>query len=334
MAHSLENNTMLHNSSLVGGKKPWHGLGNDIAEDVKAGLTPLELVAKYGYDWLVNVKPLFAESGVDVQGNAVFEMLPGTFGAFRSTDNKFFGSTGKNWKPVQNTQVAEFFNAFCGEGGATIDTVGSLKEGQIFWMQADLGQNFVLPGGDVVKGRLLASNRHKPGEAMRIAVVQERVVCNNTLRIAEKETGNLMVRFHHGSKFDEKAQEYVRNMLNLQRKAFDDYAQLAQVLANTKISEGQAVNSVIKLFGDEMETVSNQPRTVKTVLDLFNGGAMGSELTSSNGTAWGLLNAITEYTDHHAGHGRDTALTSAWFGQNATVKNNALELVKDLAGVV
>lgn len=64
---------------------------------------------------------------------------------------------------------------------------------------------------------------------------------------------------------------------------------------------------------------------VTSVRALYEGGGRGSQLASSRGTAWGLLNGITEYVDHHRrarseNHRRD----AAWFGQGARIKRRAL----------
>ena len=42
----------------------------------------------------------------------------------------------------------------------------------------------------------------------------------------------------------------------------------------------------------------------------------GAELASSQGTAWGLLNAVTQYVDHERrARSQDSRMDSAWFGQ-------------------
>ena len=59
---------------------------------------------------------------------------------------------------------------------------------------------------------------------------------------------------------------------------------------------------------------------------LYDGRGRGSELESANGTAWGLLSAVTEFVDHHKqARSNDNRLDSAWFGQGAQIKQRALD---------
>ena len=59
----------------------------------------------------------------------------------------------------------------------------------------------------------------------------------------------------------------------------------------------------------------------------------GSDLPSRNGTLWGLVNGFSHYADLVAGRSRDTALQSAWFGDKAALKADALKLAVEYAQV-
>jgi len=73
-------------------------------------------------------------------------------------------------------------------------------------------------------------------------------------------------------------------------------------------------------------------RALRKVQSLYEGQGRGSTLDSAQGTAWGLLNAVTEYVDHERrARSNEYRLDSAWFGQGAQIKQRVLEAALQLA---
>jgi hypothetical protein len=66
-------------------------------------------------------------------------------------------------------------------------------------------------------------------------------------------------------------------------------------------------------------------------MDLFRGAQIGGFQEAVNDSAWGMLNAVTEYIDHHKGRTQDRRLDTAWFGLGAKIKARGLELAEKLA---
>jgi len=76
---------------------------------------------------------------------------------------------------------------------------------------------------------------------------------------------------------------------------------------------------------DPIPDVLPNKRALEKVQNLYEGKGRGSDMESSRGTAWGLLNAVTEYVDHERrARSSEYRMDSAWFGQGAQIKQRAL----------
>lgn len=102
------------------------------------------------------------------------------------------------------------------------------------------------------------------------------------------------------------------------RKVKDAEAQtyFRQVLCEDALRHNEKVGSAFL----------NEEGMLNTLQALYQGHGRGAELASAQGTAWGLLCAVTEYVDHERrARNTDNRLDSAWFGQGALIKQKALD---------
>jgi Domain of unknown function (DUF932) len=100
-----------------------------------------------------------------------------------------------------------------------------------------------------------------------------------------------------------------------------------KTLSERKVKSHESLNYFLRVFTDPSMTAAglSNERAMKKVLALYEGHGKGAELASSKGTAFGLLNAVTEYVDHERrARSTDHRLDSAWFGQGANLKQKAL----------
>jgi phage/plasmid-like protein (TIGR03299 family) len=157
------------------------------------------------------------------------------------------------------------------------------------------------------------------------------VVCNNTLAIALGDNAGC-VKVGHRSQFDPQT---VKRQLGIAVSSWDGFIARMKALAECKIKD-DAVEAFFKRVLTYPVATENaiaiNERAVKAVHALYAGQGKGSDMASAAGTAWGLVNSVTEYVDHHRrARSDDHRLDAAWFGQGAALKQKAWDEALKLA---
>ena len=245
-------------------------------------------------------------------------------------------------KSHANQETLRFYKAYFDCGNAEIETVGSLDGARIIWTLARLNEDFMLPGGDELKGYILLASRHEDREKIEIHFLTLRSASNSMLKIASKARPTVKNSFRRSFKstlpflsesslqFDEDMIERTRKTIEMGRTAISAHAKDAQLLAEKKVTEQIAENYMNEVFKQDSEVSeeAKQKANAQSALDAFR-NAPGQNLESAQMTAWGLLTAVT-YTADRLGKTPDSRLRQAWFGPNAKIKKRALELALKL----
>ena len=320
MAHELTIRADGYTEMAFVGKTPWHGLGQELQQD--ASLEEWRKAA--GMDWEIQSAPVrFEPNGQfgDLEGVENQNVL------FRSDNHKPLSVVSKRYKAVQPAEVLEFFRDLVEDSGFRLHTAGTLFDGKRFWALAETGRFAEVSEGDGIGGFLLLSTSADKSLATTARFTSVRVVCNNTLSMATRSAANV-VSFNHTRVFDPEA---MKNKLGEAVAAFDGFMQMAKFLRTQRLSQAAAVDFVKRLtltkeeFNDTTYDFTRK-RPYKKIMELFNGGAKGFEMATD--TKWGMMNAVTEYFDHHQPSRTDDArLNSTWFGHGESVKSNALEML-------
>lgn len=321
MAHMVE-------SMAYANDVPWHGLGNNVDPNVSIE----QMLVAAGINWEVRMHPLFAQVGDSKVA------IPNKAALLRSTDNKVLTVASPQWKPVQNREVLEFFRDYVQAGGATLETAGSLNGGKTIWGLANLGHGFTVGNGDAVKGYLLLASHHEMGKATTVRLTSVRVVCANTMAVAINGAKAAYSQNHLTTFNAEKA----RQTLGLAHEGMVKLEMNAKALANLKLSQYDTVRFLAQFFqpaaAEAQATnaaevaatgVGDYSVTVDKLLQDANARSRQlHEVLVSNekapgalpGTGWGVLNAVTYWSDHVAGRDRSARLNKSWFGSNGDIK--------------
>ena len=295
---------------------PWHGLGQALADGTS--LDDWRVAA--GMDWTIRrSEVLYA---VSRDANAGLVKLPDQHVLFRSDNNDALGVVSKRYQVVQPGEVLEFFRDIAKAGGLELSAAGTIYGGKRFWATAKIGEASPVSVRDTIGGYILISTSADGSLATEVRRTTVRTVCKNTLQMAIADA-KASVKVSHRSVFDP---AQVKDFMGLNAAAWDAFRHNLGQLANIDLHEEEAGDIVVQLLGNN-EKVRESAGFTK-IMSLFNGGAMGSEFDGVRNTAYGLLNAVTEYADHHvrARSDQNRFVSSQW-GAGADLKQKAFDLL-------
>lgn len=306
------------------GVTPWHGLGNQLSPK-----QPLEVwQQEAGMNWQIQESPV--RYMADAVGHlGTINSFPEQKVLYRSDSKEALSVVSQRYQVVQPREVLEFYRDLTERSGYELETAGVLKGGKKFWALARTGQSAELKGNDLVNGYLLLATSCDGTLATTATPTTIRVVCNNTLSISLNGATHA-IRVPHSTRFDPQA---VKKQLGIAVSQWDEFMYRMRALAERKVPWSEAMSYFMSILCDTSpsgslpEQLPNE-RALRKVRELYEGRGRGSQLASACGTAWGLLNAVTEYVDHERrARNNEYRIDSAWFGQGAALKQRALKSV-------
>jgi phage/plasmid-like protein (TIGR03299 family) len=357
MSHALTTRANGFTEMAFVGETPWHKLGQELT----AG-APIETwITQAGMEWRIKRSKVRYHFGHDAQDFAVWD---DKHVLFRSDTHAPLGLVSPKYKPVQPFEVLEFFRDLTANAGYQLHTAGTIHGGRKMWALAKVAEGSI--GGDKIGAFLLLSTACDGTMETEARFTTVRVVCNNTLTMARGEKANVKIghrsrfdadkvkqamglaperfstflddaeKLAHRKVTQAEAESFVRELL----RPADKQAKADAALEATKVAIAAAQagpsSDFARLLNKPATIVANTtaddetkraPKGESDILDLFRGEGRGSNLPTASGTAWGLVNAVTEYVDHkQSAKTIDHRLDRAFFGSGEELKNRAMEM--------
>jgi phage/plasmid-like protein (TIGR03299 family) len=320
-------------TAIINGEKAFfsnyiRGLG----DDVQGAQTWEEAMQLAHLDWEVEKRPLFDGNGRQVAA----------WGTFRIDEDVFLGAVGDKYTPIQNKFAFDFVDALMGiEGGAHYEAAGALGNGEKIFCFAKIPQDFLVDGQDPQKTWLMFASSHDGSAAAQAKLCIIRPACTNVLNRALRMNGTF-TRVKHTAKAEERlklAQKMMAGAVTSVKEVQDKLTALSYKILNKETY----VNILDRLFPGPKKADASTTRRDNLMADItrlfeYNDG---NAFPDFRGTSYNLLNAITEYTDHHRGtritQGRqhlnvDTARReTALFGSGDVLKQEAFEVIYEMS---
>lgn len=334
MAHMIEDNMFAYK-----GEAAWHGLGFQV-DPLATGEDMLKVA---GMDWQVNRRRLamrgFGTDGKLDTTNMLTSQLEDYRAIVRADTNHVFQIASAGYSVVQNIEIVNFFREYCEAGHASIETVGGLRGGAVVWALAKLEKNggdpdSIVGGDDALKGYLLLATSHDGSLKTIGKPTQTRVVCHNTMQIALGD-GKQQFSMKHTRKFGDADKADARRVMNMATEQVSEMNEVASQLAKVSIDHDGWMAFIGALMGDTnlLDKDTNLAKVPQAIADATM-SSPGSNLASARGTLWGAVNGVTYYVDHVArARSESNRLFSAWFGSGESMKNTAMRVAMDMAGV-
>lgn len=320
---------MAHQISFVGNKaqyastqREWHGLG----QLMPIGATIEEWQAQAGMDYEIKRSRIRYATEVvnptDAIGN--LKTIDEKLVLFRSDTGAALGVVSDSYKVVQPAAVLEFFREWADKGGVTIESAGVLFGGKRYFATAKLADAVSVDGGrDRIVPYALLSTSADGSLATECRWTTVRTVCNNTLSMALK--GKSAFKVSHRSVFNP---DDARDAVEAANEEFSAFMQTARDLAKIKLTMQDAEDVTVKLLAKASDEVARESAAFQKILSLFSGEGKGSNFDTAHETAWGWLNAVTEYADHWVRARTDeNRKASALWGPGDALKQKAVALL-------
>jgi phage/plasmid-like protein (TIGR03299 family) len=260
------------------------------------------------------------------------------FGMFRDDNSAFLGTVGRVYEPIQINQAFDFVDTLLeAEKGAHYESAGALGNGERFWVLARVPYTITIDGTDDKSNAfLLFESSHDGTMSATAKLCLERVVCQNTLTMALSEKGMASLKVRHSSSGTIKL-EAAKKMLLGVKQTVDSIGDKLNTLAHRKTEKAINLKVMEKLFGVDWKDSARKREQVAEIARLYDSNDKNA-IPEIKGTAYNLLNAITEYTDHYRGiritqnkegmtENQVRAEGALFGGAGETMKQKALEVI-------
>ncbi|MBN8523903.1 MAG: DUF932 domain-containing protein [Planctomycetes bacterium] len=325
-------------------QNPWQRIGRALSP--AAATDPAVAIREAGLDWTV--------SRVDLRTADSLDPVPDFAAIRKSNDGRILGVVGPDYEPFQNAGMFQVFTDLAqvsrDDGGMpfTIETAGAFNGGKVVWALAHLPELGIRISEDVSNTYLLVSNGHTGNKTLVICPTTIRVICRNTLAMAEAQARHNRSKPGLAGGFTIKHLPSIHESVNQAKNAFAtvirDHAvtkaawnRLADVPLNRKLEH----EFMAQVFGRPGPDESDRARALRKSREERIAAILASPTSQVKGTKDSLLSALfacTEWADHDrmtrttdGGNADEARLFSAAFGSAAALKERAWTAALDLA---
>lgn len=269
---------------------PWHRIGV-VTPDV---LTAADAIKLGQLDWTVEKQPIAMKAPVlDRDGKETGEYkytdIENRFALTRDSDGQVMSIVSDVYKPFQNVEAFSFMDNLVESGDAKYETALSLRGGRVVALTMHVPMDILVNGEDKHEAYLLLRTTHDGSGRIGVYVVITRVVCMNTLTIAIRGASHSF-GFTHTADVAGKVKE-AQDSLGLTYKYADAFKKTADTLTGISVTDDE----IVKFLESAMPVRAKRDDVIEGIVETFRSS---DNIANYRNTAWGALNAMSEYKEH------------------------------------
>lgn len=331
MAHEIMNMDQVG----MAGTGAWHNLGTVVPAD----MDPAEAIARF-LGFQVEKRPVYHK-----MADGSFVAIEGKAATVRTDTDYPLGVVGPDYEVLQHSHILEDIKAICGESGAKVHTIGSVRNGRRVWCLLKLQENSLI-AGDSVQPYLAVMSSHDGSLRYTVAPSAVRIVCNNTLSAAYSRSQHNGIAIRHSANAVG-ALAVARAVIGKAQSTFAQFRERLEALAAQKVNNrfaGVLFDRIAGTDKKDKDEITAQAKGVREALMRAYATPKGGITKAVDGTAFGVFNAVTEYVDYKstvrirgAGEAEPTAnerlaarAESSLWGAGADRRNDALALLEEV----
>jgi phage/plasmid-like protein (TIGR03299 family) len=244
-------------------------------------------------------------------------------------------TVGSRYKVVQNEELFSFAqNLHDSNPDVKIDSAGSMKDGRVVFGTWTIPNKLVLdPKGanDTTNLYLVVYTSHDGSVAVQTAITPVRVRCQNTLNLAMKRAKQSF-KIRHTQTVEGKIAQ-AREALTLSVAYFDEFSKQAEELFNREVTNekfSKIINAMYpKPEADKKGSMKKWENKIILLDELYHNSPTNENI---KGTAWGVVNALTERLDYFrtARKGNDNSLVYSASGFDPVLTAEKNKIVKQV----
>lgn len=256
----------------------WDKVGTDIREanSVK------EALQIAGMDYEVVKSPIYLSNGFRIKDQ---------FATKKKGTDEVFGIVGKDYTIVQNEEAFSFVD------GIIQDGLTFVKAGETSYMNyiiASLPEQYIMD--DKFTPYIIFQNSHVGASTIKAAICPLRIVCQNQFSMEFRRSTN-KISLRHSSSVHDKMKE-AQHTLQFTAEYMNTFTKQAEKLATTKISDESVGSIVDQYFLIDEEASTRKINSTETKRQIFLNAYNAEDNQNFKGTAWGMINAFSDYITH------------------------------------